>query len=79
MLIALAAFVKPYALLFLPWLAVTQGIAALAASIAALVAGWMAPAILYGWQGNLDLHVAWYRTVTGTTAPKAMLATAAAV
>ena len=72
-LIALAAFVKPYALLFLPWLAVTQGIGALGASIAALVAGWMAPAILYGWQGNLDLHVAWYRTVTETTAPNLML------
>jgi hypothetical protein len=68
-LISLAAFVKPYALLFLPWLAVTQGIGALAASIAALGAGWMAPAILYGWQGNLDLHVAWYRTVTETTSP----------
>ena len=72
-LIALAAFVKPYALLFLPWLAVTQGIGALGASIAALVAGWMAPAILYGWEGNLDLHVAWYRTVTETTAPNLML------
>ena len=72
-LIALAAFVKPYALLFLPWLAVTQGIGSLGAALATLAAGLLAPAVLYGWQGNLDLHLAWYRTVTGTTSPNLML------
>ena len=72
-LVALAAFVKPYALLFLPWLAVTQGVGALGASIATLVAGLMAPAVLYGLQGNLELHAAWYRTVTETTSPNLLM------
>jgi hypothetical protein len=34
-----------------------------------LVAGWLLPAVVYGWQGNLGLLAAWYRTVSGTTAP----------
>ncbi len=68
-LMTLAAFVKPYALLLLPWLAASYGIAALGASLGTLVAGWLAPAMVYGWQGNIGLHVDWYRTVTGTTSP----------
>ena len=39
LLVAAAAFVKPYALLFLPWLAATQGIASVGVALAALVAG----------------------------------------
>ena len=66
-LVAAAAFVKPYALLFLPWLAVAQGIAAAGVAFAALVAGWIAPAVVYGWHGNLTLLADWYRTVVETT------------
>ena len=66
-LIGAAAFVKPYALLLLPWLAFTHGAAGALASVAVLGAGLLLPATVYGWQGNLDLLVAWYRTVTGTT------------
>ena len=69
-LVALAAFAKPYALIFLPWLAVTLGVAAVGASLAARC--WlacMAPAVVYGWQGNLALLGEWYRTVTQTTSP----------
>jgi hypothetical protein len=29
----------------------------------------MAPAVVYGWQGNLALLAEWYRTVTQTTSP----------
>ena len=68
-LIGLAAFIKPYALILLPWLAVTQGATAALASTGVLAAGLLLPAVVYGWTGNLDQLAAWYRTVTATTAP----------
>jgi hypothetical protein len=67
--VALAAFAKPYALLFLPWLVVAQGSVALGAAAVTLAIGGMAPAAVYGWQGNLALHAEWYRTVAATTSP----------
>jgi hypothetical protein len=67
-LIALAAFVKPYALLLLPWLALTHGMAAATAAVAVLLGGLLFPALRYGWAGNLDLLRSWYGTVTTTTA-----------
>lgn len=66
-LVAVAAFVKPYALLLLPWLVFTYGLAPAIAGVAILFAGLMVPAVLYGWSGNVQLLVAWYQTVTGTT------------
>jgi hypothetical protein len=66
-LIAAAAFVKPYALLLLPWLAVSHGASAALAGVLVLGAGLLLPAAAYGWQGNLDLLAAWYRTVTEST------------
>jgi len=66
-LIGAAAFVKPYALLLLPWLAFTYGMVPLAAAVGVLTAGLVAPAALYGWSGNIQQLVAWYRTVTTTT------------
>lgn len=68
-LIGFAMFVKPYAIVFVPWLAATQGVAAAAAALAVLVAGLALPAIVYGWHGNIDLLAGWYRTVTESTAP----------
>jgi hypothetical protein len=68
-LVAAAAFVKPYALLFLPWLAAVQGIASVGVALLALLAGWIAPAVVYGWHGNLALLADWYRTVIETTSP----------
>jgi Glycosyltransferase family 87 len=68
-LIGLAAFVKPYALLLLPWLAITHGMAAATAAVGVLLAGLILPVIRYGWSGNLALLNAWFRTVTGSTAP----------
>ncbi len=73
-LVGLAAFVKPYALLLLPWLAASQGIAAAGATMAVLVTGWLLPAAVYGWQGNLALLVNWYQTVVGTTPSNLLLA-----
>jgi hypothetical protein len=72
-LVGLAAFVKPYALVVLPWLALTHGMAAAAASVAVLLAGLLAPALLYGWQGNLALLGDWFRTVTTSTAPNLLV------
>jgi hypothetical protein len=68
-LIGAAVFVKPYALVLLPWLAVTQGVSAVLACGGVVGAGLLMPAAVYGWSGNLDLLTAWYRTVINTTAP----------
>jgi hypothetical protein len=68
-LIGLAAFIKPYALILLPWLALTQGLAPSLASLGVLLAGLLLPAARYGWTGNLDQLTAWYRTITASTAP----------
>jgi hypothetical protein len=66
-LVGAAVFVKPYALLLLPWLAFTHGAAAIVPGLVILATGLLLPAVLYGWQGNLDLLAGWYQTVTGTT------------
>jgi hypothetical protein len=72
-LIAAAVFVKPYALIFVPWLAVAAGGTAVAAFSAVMVAGLLLPATVYGWSGNLALLAGWYRTVTSTTEPNLLL------
>jgi hypothetical protein len=64
-----AVFVKPYAILFLPWLALTQPFAAIVAAVGTLAAGLLLPAAVYGWTGNLGLLGDWYRTVQDTTGP----------
>jgi hypothetical protein len=66
-LVAVATFIKPYGVLFFPWLAVVGGLTAAVTSTAALLLGLALPATLYGWQGNLGLLGDWYRTVTDTT------------
>jgi Glycosyltransferase family 87 len=68
-LIGLAAFVKPYALVLLPWLALSCGLAAAGICVAVVVAGLLLPAAIYGWSGNLALLAGWYHTVTASTAP----------
>jgi hypothetical protein len=68
-LIGIAAFVKPYALVLLPWLAVGYGVAGAAAAVGVVVAGLVLPALVYGWSGNLELLAGWYHTVAGSTVP----------
>jgi hypothetical protein len=68
-LAGLGVFVKPYALILVPWLFFAAGLTGMTAFAAILVAGLLLPAIVYGWQGNLQLVAGWYRTVTETTAP----------
>ena len=68
-LIGAASFVKPYALLLVPWLVVTQGIPAGAMAAGIVFTGLLIPAAVYGWVGNRDLLASWFRTVTDSTAP----------
>jgi hypothetical protein len=67
--LALAVVVKPYAAIFVPWLAMRRNRAAFATMSAALVVLLLLPAVRYGWQGNLLLLRDWWQTVTTTTAP----------
>src|SRR5262249_32280978 len=68
-LVGLAVFVKPYALILFPWLLVIGRWRAVAVATAVVAAGLVFPAVVYGWDGNLDLLRAWLRTVTESTAP----------
>jgi hypothetical protein len=68
-LIGAAAFVKPYALILLPWLAIAQGWAAVGATVVVLSAGLSLPALAYGWSGNVELLAEWLRVVATTTEP----------
>jgi hypothetical protein len=72
-LIGAAAFVKPYALVLLPWLGVTYGLGAVGVSLAVVCAGLVLPAFVYGWSGNLDQLAAWARTVSASTAPNLLV------
>jgi hypothetical protein len=67
--IAAAVFVKPYALILLPWLAWTMGWQSVIVFGLVLAAGLLVPVASYGWNGNLTLLYEWYRTVTETTRP----------
>ena len=68
-----AVFVKPYALLFVPWLAGTLAPIAVAVVMGIVAVGLIAPAVTYGWAGNLEQLNGWYQTVTSTTAPNLMI------
>lgn len=67
--IGLAVFVKPYALILLPWLAASYGVAAGAVGVAVIAAGLLLPAVLYGWTGNLEQLAGWWQIVSSSTAP----------
>lgn len=73
-LVGIAVFIKPYALVLVPWLAIAAGPASLVAVAAITAAGLLMPAIVYGWHGNLDQVIGWYRTVTDTTEPNLLIA-----
>jgi hypothetical protein len=67
--VAAAVFVKPYALVLVPWLAWRVGWRSLFVFAVVMAAGLLLPAAQYGWNGNVTLLLEWYRTVTETTAP----------
>jgi glycosyl transferase family 87 len=68
-LIGAAVFVKPYAVILLPWVAFTYGASAAGVCLCVIAAGLLIPVSIYGWTGNIDLLMAWFRTVTESTAP----------
>jgi hypothetical protein len=73
-LVGLAIFIKPYALVLVPWLAIAAGPASLVAVAAVAGVGLLVPAVVYGWQGNINEVIGWYRTVTDTTEPNLLIA-----
>jgi Glycosyltransferase family 87 len=68
-LVGVAVFIKPYGLILLPWLLVTQGWAPAAMAAGVVVLGLLLPAVVYGWSGNVDLLRGWLHTVTDSTPP----------
>jgi len=66
-LVGLGFFTKPYAVLFLPWIAAAGGLAPAFITVVVTFAGLLLPATVYGWNGNREQIAAWYHTVTGTT------------
>ena len=71
-LVAAAIFIKPYALILVPWLAWRFGWRPLLPFSLVLAGGLALPAFFYGWNGNFTLLSEWYRTVTETTGPNLM-------
>jgi hypothetical protein len=69
LLVTLAVVVKPYAIIFLPWLTARRRRRAIASSAAGLALVVAAPALVYGVRGDIELHRSWWRTVTESTAP----------
>lgn len=69
LLIVLAIVVKPYAVIFLPWLIARRRVPSIAAASAALAAIVALPAVVYGVVGDIAQHRAWWKTVTESTAP----------
>jgi hypothetical protein len=73
-LVAIGVFVKPYAVVLLPWLVLAAGLPGLGVALAVLAVGLAMPALVYGWSGNLDLLASWYRTVTDSSAANLLVA-----
>lgn len=69
LLLAAAVIIKPYAVLFAPWLAVRSPRVGFGAMIAGLVVVLVAPAALYGWHDNVRLLGDWWRTIRTSTTP----------
>jgi hypothetical protein len=64
-----AVVVKPYAILFLPWLLFTRGSRPLASVVIGGICVAAAPVGLYGATGTVALYHGWWATVTASTAP----------
>jgi hypothetical protein len=64
-----AVAVKPYAVIFLPWLGFARGPRALFAAAGGIAALLVLPVVVYGLGGTIDLHRNWWFTVTESTAP----------
>jgi hypothetical protein len=70
--VAAGVFVKPYALVVVPWLVWRLGWRSVVSFGLVLAVGLALPAAFYGWSGNVNLLYEWYRAVTETTGPNLM-------
>ncbi len=68
-LLAAATIVKPYAILFLPYVLARRRFRAAAVFVAVILAALVLPAARYGLRGDLDLLAGWWSTVSTSTAP----------
>jgi hypothetical protein len=68
-LVVLAIVVKPYAVIFVPWMVARRKLASAVAVCAGFVAVLLLPAVVYGVSGDIALHQDWWQMVTKTTAP----------
>jgi hypothetical protein len=68
-LVSVAIVIKPYAVLFLPWLLARRRWASVSGAAIGLAVALLLPALVYGAGGTLALHADWWRTVTDSTAP----------
>ena len=72
-LAGLAVFVKPYAVIVIPWLAIAAGIGSAAACLGVVTGGLLLPIAAYGWMGNIHELQGWFHTVTRTTPENLLL------
>jgi hypothetical protein len=68
-LLAAATIVKPYAILFLPYLLVRRRLRGAGSFLAVILIALVIPALRYGWAGNLAQLHGWWTVVTTSTAP----------
>jgi len=66
-LLALTIAIKPYGVLFLPWLVARRNLSSVAAAIVTAFVIALLPVAVYGFGETIALHRAWWDTVTGTT------------
>ncbi len=67
--LAAATIVKPYAILFLPYLLVRRRWRSAASFLTVTLVALVIPALRYGWTGNLAQLQGWWDIVTTSTAP----------
>lgn len=68
-LTSVAIVVKPYAVLFLPWLAARRRGGSLTLAAVGCAVIFLLPSVVYGVHGSVQLHRDWWNTVTASTAP----------
>jgi len=66
-LVGLAVALKPYAVVFFPYFAVRKKWLALAGGLAVLSLATFAPALFYGWKGNLAVLEEWKSSLAAST------------
>ena len=63
----ISIFFKPYALVFLPYFLLKKRFKIVASGISVLAVGLIAPALIFGWEGNLVVLKEWVGTLSRST------------